>query len=121
MSLAHIRLVRVRNEDSSADYRVESPDLNDSKDWAELGTLALDKRSKRYDFFPSALWIEKKGIPPAIYALDKVKQKELLAAEYPNHGWGAWAMIMHHYAMNFMDKASYPERYPKAFFPHSSA
>lgn len=117
MSLAHVRLVRIRDEESSADYRVESPDLNGSKDWADLGTLKLDKQGKRYDFLPSALWIEKKGIPPAVYALDKAKQKEVLAAEYPSHGWGAWAMIVHHYAMNFLDKASYPETYPAVFFP----
>jgi hypothetical protein len=116
MSLAHIRLIRISDDNISAQYTVESFDFTVSRQWADLGTLNLDKHKRSYDFIPSALWIEKKGIPPSVYALEQAKQSEILTAKYQGCGWGTWAMIIHHYAMNFLQKSSYLKTYPPLFF-----
>jgi hypothetical protein len=117
MSLAHIRLIQTRQDAGTAEYNVESPDFCSPPQWQAIGELLLRKAEKRYEFRPSAIWTEKKAIPPEVYASDEAERTRLLASKYRGFGWGAWAMIVHGYASQFLKSENYPEKHPATFFP----
>jgi hypothetical protein len=116
MSLAHIRLIQTRQDTGTAEYSVESPDFSKPPQWQTVGRLVLQKTEKRYEFRPAAIWTESKAIPPETYASDEAERTRLLASKYRGFGWGAWAMIIHGYASQFLNSGSYPEKHPATFF-----
>lgn len=117
MSLTHIRFIRLESHEAEAQYSVESTDFTNSGDWVAVGSLFLDKQRKQYEFTPSRIWSEKKALPPSLYGLPEAEQKKLLEGKYHGFAWGAWAMIVHEYAMHFLNAGEYPEQHPSVFFP----
>ena len=116
MSLAHIRLVQEVNSPTCSEYRVECPDMGESRQWQEVGKLRFEKAASRYDFIPAKVWIEKRALPPALYNLPELEQKRLLGSDYAGMSWGTWAMIIHHYASGLLERKDYPLRYPEMMF-----
>jgi hypothetical protein len=120
MSLAHVRLVHATEDQTTAEYVVESSDFRNPPEWTQIGRLHLDKIARRYEFRPAAVWIESKALPPEIYGYDEKERAALVASKYPDFGWGAWAMIIHGYASQFLHSGKYPEKHPPAFFHGAS-
>ncbi|MFA6561873.1 MAG: hypothetical protein WCV00_08190 [Verrucomicrobiia bacterium] len=116
MSLAHIRFVREADDATTAEYRVECPDMGEKGQWQQVGRLRLDKFVGKYKFTPGLLWIEKRALPPSLYGLPEPEQKRLLSSDYDGFAWGTWAMIIHHYASSLLEHRNYPIRYPETMF-----
>ena len=117
MSLAHIRFVQEVDDINAAEYRVECPDMDEQRQWQEVGRIRLDKASGGYEFTPGLLWITKRALPPSLYELPEPEQKRLLTtSDYDGLAWGTWAKIIHHYASSLGERRIYPARYPEAMF-----
>lgn len=116
MSLAHIRLRQTRQDTGTAEYTVESSDFCNPPQWKAIGRLVLQKAEKRYEFIPAAIWEEKKAIPPEVYGLDEAERMKILTSKYRGFGWGAWAMVIHAYAFQFLNSENYPRTHPPIFF-----
>jgi hypothetical protein len=116
VSLVHIRLIHATEDETTAEYIVESPDFSKLSEWTQIGRLTLDKIAKRYEFKPADVWSESNALPPEIYGYHENERAALLASKYRGFGWGAWARIIHGYASQFLQSEVYPERHPPAFF-----
>lgn len=96
MSLTHIRLNLVFNNDDKVSYKVESTDFTNDSAWMELGKLHISKSMKKYQFVESTLAKENKLISPELYGFSDVERQGLLREKYSNYGCGAWSMCIHH-------------------------
>ena len=113
MSLTHIRLNRISNNNDNAYYKVESTDFTNDNKWCNLGMLHISKTMKKYKFIESQLAKENKLIPPELYGFATSKKQQFLQDKYLNYGWGAWSMCIHHWATILIQSNHYPEQYPK--------
>jgi len=113
MSLTHIRLSRILDDNDNVSYKVESTDFTDDDAWFELGILHISKTAKKYQFVGSQLAKENKLIPPELYGLSPSKKQQLLHDKYSNYGWGAWSMCIHHWATTLIRDSDYPNQYPR--------
>lgn len=112
MSLTHIRLNRIFNNDEIVVYQVESLDFSAKKNWAELGTLKILKTKKKYEFTNSQIAEDNKLIPPELYRLSEKERQEKLNNEYKEYGLGAWSICINHWANSFIENNNYPDKYP---------
>lgn len=113
MSLTHIRLNRIFDNNESVSYKVESTDFTNDNTWSELGILHISKIMKKYEFLESGLAKKNKLIPPELYELPSLKKEQLLRNKYSNYGWGAWSMCIHHWATTLIKNGDYPDQYPR--------
>lgn len=116
MSQVHIRLMRTRQDIEGNEYVVESPDFSKSSEWQVVGKLVFSKKAGRYEFKPTTVWSKGRALPPEIYAFEEVERESLIASKYRGFGWGAWAMMIHGYASQFLKTGNYPDKYPPIFF-----
>ncbi len=120
MTFVHVRLTQLKHDDTLVKYLVESFDFNEQRQWEALGYLLLNKQTKLYDFQPSTVWESHKIIPPSLYDLDEAERERLIELKYQDYGWGAWSMLVHHWATLFIKRESFPEYHPLSFFPDRS-
>lgn len=112
MSLIHIRLNRIFNNDETVSYRVESFDFSSSKRWEELGLLHISKVRKTYRFVASQLAESNKLIPPELYLLSEEEKQRELDEKYSDYGCGAWSICINHWANTLIKSNKFPEKYP---------
>jgi hypothetical protein len=53
MSLMHVRLNRIFDDNDNVLYKVESTDFTNENIWLELGLLRISKAVKKYQFIES--------------------------------------------------------------------
>lgn len=112
MSLVHIRLNQISNNDEIVTYKVESTDFSEERAWEELGMLRISKVKNNYEFINSPLAKSNKLIPPELYALPEEERQRELKYKYMNYGSGAWSMCIHYWAKSLISNNSYPKKYP---------
>lgn len=112
MSLSHVRLLRTAISKDQVNYKVQSPDFGVEGQWADIGNLKLAIPENDYKFEPFLPISAKKFLPPHIYRLPDAERQRLLATEFKDFGWGAWAMTIHHYAETLLRDGAFPERHP---------
>ena len=117
MSFAHVRLNKIKQNEFLVEYIVESFDFNNESEWEEIGKLEINIIAKSYDFWPAKIWSSLQIIPPPIYGLDETKREQIIKSKYRDYGWGAWSMLIHHWAVSFIKQDSFPEYHPSSFFP----
>lgn len=117
MSFAHLRLNKIEQDNFLVEYLVESFDFNEEKEWEKVGKLAIDTAAKNYEFQPAKIWSDRPIIPPEVFGLDETERKQIIESKYQDYGWGAWSMLIHHWAVSFIQKESFPEYHPLSFFP----
>ena len=125
MSFAHLRLNKIERDNYLIEYLVESFDFNEEKEWEEVGKLVMNTATKSYEFQPAKIWSdvasatlrERPIIPPEVFGLDETERKQVIESQYQDYGWGAWSMLIHHWAVSFIEKESFPEYHPLSFFP----
>ena len=117
MSFAHLRINRIEQDKSLVEYLVESFDFNEEKEWEKVGKLVMNTAAKNYEFIPAKIWSDRPIIPPEVFGLDETERKQVIESKYRDYGWGAWSMLIHHWAVSFIQKESFPEYHPLSFFP----
>lgn len=117
MSFAHLRLNKIKEDKSQVEYLVESFDFNEEKEWEKVGKLLINTAAKNYEFKPAKIWSDRPIIPPEVFGLDETERKQVIESKYRDYGWGAWSMLIHHWAVSFIQKESFPEYHPLSFFP----
>lgn len=118
MSFVHVRLTQEKQDDSIVEYLVESFDFNEQREWEKIGTILINKQTKSYEFEPSDVWKDYKIIPPSIFGIEESEREKIIKSEYHNYGWGAWSMLIHHWASSFIKSGSFPKYHPSSFFPN---
>lgn len=112
MSLSHVRLMRSARSGDEIEYKVQSPDFDTEGKWADIGRLKLIVKANDYVFEPFLPITARKFLPPSIYKLPEAERQRLLATEFKDFGWGAWAMTIHHYAVTLLRSGEFPEHHP---------
>ena len=112
MSLVHLRLSQIINNDEFASYKIESTDFSAQKEWEELGSLNISKINKNYNFIATQLAKDNKLIHPELYKLSKELRQSELDDKFSDYGWGAWSMCIHHWAHILIINNHYPKYYP---------
>lgn len=113
MSAVHIRLERCSDNQDSVEYKVQSPDFDERRDWSEIGRLKLNPAAGDYTFEPSLPIRARRFVPPELYKLPEPERERLLASDYKEYGWGYWAMAIHHYAMSLLQEGVFPTHHPR--------
>jgi hypothetical protein len=112
MSLSHVRLVRSTKGSDEVDYKVQSTDFDTEGKWADIGRLKLLVKTDDYLFEALLPISARKFLPPSIYKLPEAERQRLLATDFKDFGWGAWAMTIHHYAVTLLRNGEFPEHHP---------
>lgn len=95
MSRVHLSFIRIGLADDVAQYRVETPDFNDSGKPEEIGRLEIDRVNKTYEFVPTNIWSNYRFIPPWFYGLTTDEQQEALATRFNGYEAGGWTASIH--------------------------
>jgi hypothetical protein len=117
MSLAHIRFIQSKYDDTEVRYIIESSDFTHSGKWVAVGTLCFDKQQRQYEFAPSETWSENKVPLPSLFGLPEAQRERLIDQKSYDWTWELWAKIVHEYATHFLSTGQYPSQYPTVFFP----
>jgi hypothetical protein len=112
MTLCHIKLKKIDENNTSVTYAAISPDFNEKFSNEKMADIILNKRQSTYEFIPGKKWVSEKTLPPMFYSLPKEKQNELLENEYKGYGNGAWTMRIHHWISQIFLKGVFPDTYP---------
>jgi len=112
MSLAHIRLVKVKEIADRVVYLAESPDFNPERAWQVVAEISISKNDGQFLFRPLNYWSNRKVVPPDVYALPEHERTTRLTGQYADHGFGAWTgRILSLVRLVSMDRR-FPERAP---------
>ncbi|MDY6805344.1 MAG: hypothetical protein SXA11_16255 [Cyanobacteriota bacterium] len=117
MSFAHLRINKLEQDNFIVEYLVESFDFNEEKEWEKVGKLVINTAAKNYEFQAAKIWIDRPIIPPEVFRLDETERQQVIQSQYRDYGWGAWSILIHHWAVSFIQKESFPEYHPLSFFP----
>ncbi|MFB2834204.1 hypothetical protein [Floridanema evergladense] len=116
MTFVHVRLTQEKQDDLIVEYLVESFDFNQQKEWEKIGKILINKQTKSYEFEPSDIWNAHKIIPPSIFDIEEPTREKIIKSQYNDYGWGAWSMLIHHWASSFIKRGSFPQHHPSSLF-----
>lgn len=113
MTLCHIQLRKINEDDSSVTYAAITPDFNDEFMKEKMAEIIVRKGLNTYEFIPGEKWKSGKTLPPLFFSFPEEKQNEMLENEYKGYANGAWTMRIHRWISNFLQKGIFPDRFPK--------
>lgn len=112
LSLVHLRLKLVENDDSAAAYEAESIDFNEEMNWEKICVIKIDKIRKEYEYDFFSKYKAFNIIPPSLYDKDEKERTSLLETKYKDYGYGAWSMRIHRWIKTIIEQDNYPNKYP---------
>ena len=110
MSRPHITVVKLQHTPEFVEYAVECPDFNYNSRWDVVGNLFLVPDAYIYRFRPTAIWQDKRVLPPHLYGLAQPARIAELRSRYRGLGGGAWAEAVHQCAVALMREGRFPGR-----------
>jgi hypothetical protein len=109
MSLAHVRLVKIAESARSVLYEAQSPDFSANSDWETIARIELLKDSGDFTFTAQNHWVDKKVVPPSVYALPPSEMEAAMRGPYLGYGFGAWTGRMMSRIREVMSSGTYPD------------
>jgi hypothetical protein len=112
MSFAHIRLMKLKEDEHDIFYVALSPDFNDAREWQEVARLVVSRRHCTHDFMTSGAWSDKKVVPPYVYGLSEKEREAVLASKFHGAGYGAWTGRILSQVRRMQESGTYPDETP---------
>lgn len=112
MSFAHIRLVKLKEDEDEVLYVAQSPDFNDAHEWQEVAQLTVSRTEGTHMFIPCNAWLGQKVVPPYVYGLSESAMREALSSEFSGYGYGAWTGRILSQVRRMQESGIYPDESP---------
>ena len=110
MTLAHVRLAKIREDAVTVKYAAQTPDFSSHGEWETVAEILIDKTSKNFTFMAVNRWKGEAVVPPQIYALPERERSAALAGEYLGYGYGAWTGRMLGSIQSLLSLGEFPDQ-----------
>ena len=112
MSLAHIRLKKVKEDDKDVVYAVLSFDFNDAHEWEQIAEVVVSRTQGTHIFSLRNAWLGEKVVPPYVYGLSEEERQSVLSSKFAGHGYGAWTGRILLQVRRMQDAGYFPDESP---------
>jgi len=109
MSICHISLRKIRDDERTVAYEIYSFDFNPKHEWENFGVIEIDKVNSKYIHKNNYLWEKNKIFPIDAFEIPLDQRKELAQTKYKGYSSARWTSHVFNFIKKCLETREFPE------------